>query len=270
MNNFEIIACDTDSIFFKKSGGASFSKEEMEALQTSLNSLYPETIRWELNGYFPVIVSAAAKNYLIKSEDGKIKFKGSALKDPKKEKALLDFIQRFIILLSEDKEDEVPSLYNNLVREICGLKDIGRYTKKITITEKVLNPERTNEQKVYDAVKNIEGLQEGDKVQVFFKSDRSLCLEKDFSGDYDQKGLLEKLFKSALIFENIYPVRERLLNYALKRSQDALKSVIESPEEKPKDTPQEPVTTPVKSIINQSQAVPGFNLWNVDKIRVSK
>lgn len=264
MNNFEIIACDTDSIFFKKPGGASFSKEEMEALQTSLNSLYPETIRWELNGFFPVIVSAAAKNYLIKSEDGKIKFKGSALKDPKKQRGLLEFVQKFIILLSEDKEDEIPELYNLYVREICKMPDIKRYTKKITITEKVLNPERTNEQKVYDAVKNIEGLQEGDKVQVYFKSDRSLGLEQNFDGDYDKKGLLKSLFDSALIFEAVYPVREKLMNYALKRSQDALKSLIEAPEPVKVPEPLKIPENPVKSIIKRNN-VPDFDLWSLDR-----
>lgn len=264
MNNFEIIACDTDSIFFKKPDGASFSKDEIGALQTSLNSLYPETIRWELNGYFPVIVSAAAKNYLIKSENGKIKFKGSALLDPKKPQALREFIQKFITLLSEDKSDEIEALYNFYVKEICSLKDISRYSKRVTITDKILNPARTNEQKIYDAVKNIEGLQEGDRLKVFFKADRSLALEKDFNGDYDQKGLLEGLFKSSLIFEDLYPVREKLTNYALKRSQNALKSLIEAPEA-PKVP--DPPTTPenaLKSIITHEN-VPGFDLWDLDK-----
>ncbi len=255
MNNFEIIACDTDSIFFKKLDGASFSKEEIESLQSSLNSLYPSTIKWELNGYFPVIVSAASKNYLIRSEDGKIKFKGSALRDPKKQRGLLEFVQKFITLLSEDKESEIPELYNSYVREICNLKDIKRWTKKITITEKVLNPERTNEQKVYDAVKNIEGLQEGDKIQVYFRSDRSLALEKDFDGDYDQKGLLKSLHDSALIFEDLYPVREKLPNYALKRSQDALKSLLERPEEKYIAN----LPEPLKTLVMAQETIPKPN-----------
>ena len=263
MNNFEIIACDTDSVFFKKLDGASFSKEEIEALRLSLNSLYPKTIVWELNGYFPVIVSAAAKNYLIKSEDGKIKFKGSALKDPKKEKALLEFIQTFITRLSEDREAEIPDLYNQYVREICSITNISRFTSKKTITDKVLNPERTNEQKVLDALKGEE-LQEGDKVFLFFKSDRSLCLEKHFNGDYDKKGLLEKLFKSALIFENIYLVREKLTNYALKRNQEALKSLIEAPEPVKQPEPLKIPEKPIKSIIKRNN-VPGFDLWSLDK-----
>lgn len=230
MNNFEIIACDTDSVFFKKPDGVSFSKEEIEALQNSLNSLYPQSIHWEINGYFPVIVSAAAKNYLIKSEDGKIKFKGSAIKATGKEQALREFIQTFIIRLSEDRESEIPELYNQYVKEICSITNISRFVSKKTVTASVLNPERTNERKILDALKGEE-LQEGDKVMLYFKADRSLCLEKNFNGDYDKKGLLEKLFKSALIFDQIYPVKEKLPNYALKRNQKALESFITGSEE---------------------------------------
>jgi len=101
MNNFEIIACDTDSIFFKKPTGASFSKEEIEALRLSLNSLYPKTIIWELNGCFPVIATLKAKNYAIKHQDGTIKIKGSALKATGKEKALQEFMNEFIKILLE-------------------------------------------------------------------------------------------------------------------------------------------------------------------------
>lgn len=236
MNNFEVIACDTDSLFFKKPDGSSFSKEEITTLQTSLNSLYPKTICWELNGYFPVIVSAAAKNYLIKSEDGSIKFKGSALRDPKKQRALVEFIQTFINLMAEDRESEIPTLYNKYVKEINDLKDISRFVSKKTVTASVLNPERTNEQKILDALKGEE-VQEGDKVYVYFKSDRTLSLQKHFDGDYDKKGLLDSLFKSAMIFVNIYPVKTNLLNYALKRNKTALESLINGSDEKSIPTP---------------------------------
>lgn len=228
MNNFQIIACDTDSIFFKKPDGSSFSEEEIKTLQESLNSLYPSRIRWELNDYFPVIVTLKAKNYVTKTTNGKIKIKGSALKAVGKPTGLQEFIQKFTILLSEDKQHEIVDLYNKYVNEICHISDIKRWTKKITITDKVLNPERTNEQKVYDAVKHIEGLQEGDKVQVFFRADRSLCLEQDFNKDYDKDGLLDNLYKSALIFEAVYPVKEKLLNYKLKRNKEKLELLINS------------------------------------------
>ena len=47
------------------------------------------------DGYFDTIIVLKAKNYIL-CNNGKIKYKGSALKDPKKELALKEFIDKII------------------------------------------------------------------------------------------------------------------------------------------------------------------------------
>lgn len=103
MNNFQITACDTDSIFFKKHDSSFFEKKEREELLNQLNSLMPEKIRWEINDYFPKIITLAAKNYIMVLESGEIKYKGSALKSSKTEPALREFIYKIInVMLNEE------------------------------------------------------------------------------------------------------------------------------------------------------------------------
>lgn len=228
MNNFEVIACDTDSIFFKKPSGESFSPEEIDKLNKELNSLYPDNIHWELNDYFSGIVTTKAKNYVLQTPDGKVKIKGSALKATSKELALQEFLKRFLEFLLEGKESEIVDLYNSYVKEICNLKEMKRWSYKKTITQSVLNPERTNEQKVLNAIEGMEGLQEGDKIRVFFKADETLALEEHFNGDYDKEVLLKKLFMTAKVLETVYPVKENLLNYSLKRNKKALETLFKN------------------------------------------
>ncbi len=66
--------------------------------------------------------------------------------------------------------NDIIDIYHKYIKETHNITDIKRWSTKKTITKAVLdckkkNPEaRLNERKVYDAVKDISGLQEGDKL----------------------------------------------------------------------------------------------------------
>ena len=223
MHDFQLVNADTDSISFCRRDGTPFSKEEQTALLAELNSLYPEKINWEHDGIFKKVVVLKAKNYILQTEDGKVKTKGSAIKATLKEPALKEFINRTVQLILDDK-DEFKALYDSYVKEILNITDISRWCSKKSITAAVLDPKRTNEQKVFDIIQGKE-LVEGDKIYIYFKEDGSLSLREDFANDHCRKTLLKKLYNTSEVFESVLMTEELYLNYSLKRNQKALEAM---------------------------------------------
>lgn len=229
MNNLILVNCDTDSITVCKPGGAPMSKEEQERLTVELNSIFPDGISWEDDGYFPRVVVFRAKNYVLLDEEGKITKKGSAVKATAKSIAMQEFIGRLIevLLLSEEHEfdEKIKSIYLEYVNEIMNLKDVRRYSARKTITSKIYESERTNETKVKDALEGSEYV-EGDRVRVFYKEDGTLELEENFKGDYDKKRLLKNLHDTAKIISTIIPHWKELCpNFSLVK---AYKNLLDS------------------------------------------
>lgn len=221
-NNFTIPNGDTDSISI--TNGKEFSLEDQKAVLDNLNAIFPDTIRFEHDGLYRNVVIVKAKNYVLEEMNGKKKIKGSALKATMKEKALQEFIKEITDLLLNEQKDQVINVYHKYVKEILNLKDITRWSSKKTITEKVLNPERTNEQKVLNALNGEESYQEGDKIKVYFTVDKQLKLEEHWNNDHNADILLEKLYKTLKVFETVidlslYP------NYKLKRNKKLLEEI---------------------------------------------
>jgi DNA polymerase elongation subunit (family B) len=220
-NGFKICNVDTDSLSICFMDGRDFNGEVHDILRR-LNNLYPARIRFEDDGYYKKVIVFKAKNYVL--WDGKkIKQKGSALKAGTKELALKEFMNKIVDSILNDRHD-YTDIYNEYVKEISNITDIKRWSTRKTITDKVTNAERTNEQKVLDAIKGTE-IKEGDRAYFFFKSDDTLCLIQNFNGDYSRTKLLEKLYKTAQIFETVLPVDDLFLNFKLKRNQELLKQI---------------------------------------------
>jgi DNA polymerase I len=217
-NEFKIVNADTDSISFtsgKKLAAGLF--EEHVAL---LNSLYPERIRWEDDGYYKTVVVVKAKNYVLQDEDGDVTIKGSGLKGTMKERALQQFMREVIELLLKGRKDRLVRLYETYVKRVDNLTDITDWCFKKTVTKSVLEPERTNEDRVKDAL-DLETVSEGDKVYLFFKSAEQLCLREEFDGTYDKDKLFKKLYDTLCVFETLIDV-DLFPNYALKRNKELL------------------------------------------------
>lgn len=211
-HNFLLSNCDTDSVMFCKPDGVEFSIEEQEDLLKELNSLFPKRIHFEHDGLFSRVLVLKAKNYVL--WDGKkLKIKGSALKASTKEKALKELIKEIIDSLLNERSD-LLEIYHRYIKECMNVKDITRWASRKTITEAVMNPERTNEQKVADALEGEE-FQAGDRVYTYFKSDGSLELVKNFNGDYDQYKLMEKVYKTFQIFDSVIDLQD-FIKYHLK------------------------------------------------------
>jgi DNA polymerase I len=209
-----LVNCDTDSITFAYKDGRDLTEEQRKDLIKDLNSKYPDRIRFEDDGYYKTIIVLKAKNYIL--YDGKkIKTKGSSLKDAKKEKALKEFMFKIVEAII-DGRNNYADIYQQYVLEAANIKDISRWASKKTISKKVLTNDRTNEARIREAIEGEE-IVEGDKVYMYFKSDGTLALADKFDGDYNKAKMLEKVYKTALTFENVIP-KETFINYKLKKN----------------------------------------------------
>lgn len=211
---FKLVNADTDSISYEPNDNKSIEEHLKE-----INSLSPELIVWEDDGVYDGILVAKAKNYALKQGD-EVTIKGSALKATMKEMALRNFLDDSLNYLLEGKIDKVETLYKDLAKQIKDITYIGPWCSKKTITDKVLKPKRTNEQRILDALKG-EHVQEGDKIRVFFETPEKLCLEKNFSGIYDEDKLYEKLYKTVKVLEPVLDM-DKFLNYKLKKNKTNL------------------------------------------------
>lgn len=211
-HNFQIVNADTDSISFCKEDKSFIDLEHRKTIIKEINDISPEFMQWADDGYYKKVVVLKAKNYVLQKEDGKTTFKGSSFKDQKKEPALREFMKEIINEILIERYDYL-TVYERYVQEILTLKDITRWCSKKTITPAVLNAKRKQEQDVLDAIKGTEYV-EGDKVYVFFKKDKSLCLKEKFREDYSKKHLLKRLYDTVKIFENIVDVK-KFPNYSL-------------------------------------------------------
>lgn len=222
-NRLVLVNCDTDSISYCKQDRSSFSEDERESLLSSLNQNYPEKIRFEDDGYYPTVIVLKAKNYIL--WDGKrIKTKGSALKATTKEKALKEMIDETVGFILEGKEEKLVDLYHKYIKEALGVTNIKRWASRKSVTEAVLNPERTNEQKVADALQGQQ-FQPGDRRYFYFKSDGSLSVVENFDGDYDKYKLIEKIWKTLQIFSTVVDTTV-FPKYHLKTKRHLLETIL--------------------------------------------
>ena len=223
--DFILGPCDTDSISFCRQDGTFFTKEERATLLAELNALFPETIKFEDDGFFPKVIAIKTKNYILLDENGKLKVKGSALKKSTSEKAIKEYFTQFIDYLVYDKQDKLVELYEKYVKEAMVVTDMSRWVTRKTITSKVLEGTRTNETKVMDAIEGS-AYKEGDRIYTFYKPDESLCLLENFTGEYDKMKLVKKLHTATKTFSTVIDVG-LFKNYALKKNQDDLMRLVE-------------------------------------------
>lgn len=214
-HDFKLVNADTDSIMISKACGGQFSEKERQDLLQELNSLFPEKIKFEDDGYYERVCILKAKNY-ITLQDGKIKKKGSSLKSSKTEKALSRFMDEIIstLLYSDKVNVDLLDVYNKYIIEVHRLTDIQDWTSKKTVTKSVLEPSRTNEQRVLDAI-GTKTVQAGDKVYVYFTEDGNLKLAENWSGDHDVVKLMKRIYSTLTIFKNVINL-EQFPKYHLK------------------------------------------------------
>lgn len=261
-HQFSLINVDTDSIMVCHPEGRPFTIEEQKILINELNAQFPEHIQWDEDGYFHKVIVIKAKNYIL-FDGEKRKIKGSSIRDSKKEPALKEMMERMIqtILDNDDQfEEKLNIIYLEYIKEVLNIKDIHRWCQKKTITKAILACEnhekmdqitkkekkiRKNESNIWDATKNIEGLQEGDKIYVYpailetksiekinkkgqknVKNEEILGLKLDLNwiNDHHINRLLKRVIDTVYIFESIINM-DKFINFSLKKNQLLLKDL---------------------------------------------
>lgn len=245
--NFIIGPVDTDSISYCKPDMAAFNPEELKSLIAELNSISPEFMQWEDDGYYPACIALKAKNYVL--WDGKKKtIKGSAFKTSSKELALKEMMEEMVDAMIFEKEDTLVDIYHKYIKEAMNVQDISRWSQKKTITRAILDCEkptdktRKNESKVWDAIANEDDKQEGNKIMLYpailsiqveektLKNGKvkkkeikevGLKLDKYWTGDHDPEKFVERVYDTVCIFESILDM-SKFINYTLVKNKDLL------------------------------------------------
>lgn len=214
---------DTDSISFYKPGYSEFTKKEQEQLISQVNEIMPGLVEYEHDGYFEHFIVVKAKNYVMQEKgQDKLKMKGSSILDQKKEPALRELMNSFIDNILETEGENLVEIYESYIQEAMNIKDISRWATKKSITKKVLNPGRANEQKVLDAVQHKD-IQEGDKVWLFTAIDG--MKKKVVKGEvqYDKKGNAKMVENCILKLQEDWQSGEEDKLHYVKRAYDTVK-----------------------------------------------
>jgi len=253
---YQLVNVDTDSFSVTRNGQV-ITKEFFSRELKELNSIYPELIKWEDDGIYEKVIVIRAKNYVL-VKDGKVKYKGSAILDQKKEPALVEMLEKMIEAMLANEIENLPNIYNEYIKEAMRIKDINRWVMKRTVTEAVLaasDPEaRAHERKVYDAIQEtirlgiVEGVQEGDKVWMyeaidgeiqevkkgeptFYKTGLPKMIPKKVLKDYrlwkhdeNQKHYLKRILDTVYILESVLKI-EQFPDYTIKKNEPLLNSL---------------------------------------------
>lgn len=244
-HDWKLVNLDTDSLSFCKKDGSAYTKEEEDMIFRELNGImYSE---WEDDGVFDQVLVLKAKNYVLKPKGSdKLKFKGSSITDTKKEPALKEMLDKYLLDLLEGGHNLI-SIYHDYMKEAYNIKDPQRWAIKKSVTASVLNPERKNEQSVLDAIKH-KSPREGEKYflytaldgerqdikkgePVFLKSGKAKmipnnilkCVE-DWDNDSYRDHYIKRVYATTKILENILDM-DKFTKYHLKSNQVLLQQL---------------------------------------------
>jgi DNA polymerase elongation subunit (family B) len=248
--NYIPVSNDTDSISFRKPDGSPFTDQEQQELIDEINALMPSKIEFEHDGYFETVLVVKAKNYIMRDYNGKVKYKGSSIKDQKKEPALREMLGELILDLMDTNGKNLKDIYHKYIKEAMDIQDINRWSVKKSISDKVLNPSRKNEQVILDAVKH-RNPREGDKFYLYTALDgerQSIskgepvflkngspkmepnnilkCVE-DWSGDEYKEHYVKRVYMTLSILENLIDLDE-FVKYHNKSNHKKLQELIKS------------------------------------------
>lgn len=249
-HDFIIGPSDTDSISFCKPDMSPFSEEEQKLLLQELNDISPDFMEWEDDGYYQSCIALRAKNYVL--YDGKKKtVKGSAFKTSSKEIALKEFMEELVDAMILDKMGDLVGIYTKYIKEALNVQDIHRWCQKKTITESVIdsaNGGRKNETDVWDAIKNEDDRQQGNKVFLYpvilgthtipggvskktgkplkdkVKEITGLRMDKYWNNDHDVEKLVERVVATLQIFELVLDM-DQFIDYSTKKNKSLLEEL---------------------------------------------
>lgn len=187
-----VIEIDTDGVFFQPPAGIETLEQEVAYIE-KIGSVLPEGIRLAHDGRFKAMISLKMKNYVLATYDGRLIFKGSALRSRADEPFGLKFISDAAECLLSGQKEKVKELYQQLARRInAGELAVDEFARRERVTEKTFTS--SSKKRLAAAA---QGAKVGDYVRVYQRSDGSIGLVEDYNHDEDRHYLLDKLYKFA-------------------------------------------------------------------------
>lgn len=253
-HDFIIGPTDTDSISYCKSDMTPFTPDELDSLLKELNEISPDFMEWEDDGYYKSCIALRAKNYVL--FDGKTKTtKGSAFKTSSKEPAMKEFMQELVDeMLNDNNINVLRDIYIRYVKEALNVADISRWASKKTITEAITkcgDPKekvRKQEKDIWDAIKNEDDKQEGNKIYVYpvvlgehtilggvsektgkplkdkVREVTGLKLTKHWNNDHNVLKLVERCYATLEIFKSVVDMNQ-FIDYTKKKNLSLLEKL---------------------------------------------
>jgi hypothetical protein len=150
--------------------------------------------------------------------------------------------------ITEEQQEKIRKIYHKYIKEACDVQDITRWAVKKSVSDKVLNPQRTNERVILDAIKHKDP-REGDKYflytaldgmrqkvakgePVFLKNgDPSLIpnnilkLTEEWSGDEYKEHYVKRVYMTLCILENLLDIG-KFIKYHNKSNKKKLEELI--------------------------------------------
>jgi NurA-like 5'-3' nuclease len=231
------------------------TEEEIAALTKEINDLSPEFMIWSDDGYYDACLVLKAKNYVLVKK-GKYEYRGSALKDTKKEPALIEFLHVAIKDIIENEARDITNIYHRYIKEAMNITDIARWQTKKAVTKAIYESERANETKVLDAMNEAvrlgvaQGWQEGDKMWLyntidgevqkkakgellFFKDGRPQMKPNEilrdvrlFDGNYTKLHYVGRVYKTLEILSSAINM-DLITDYTLKSKSEELNNLTQ-------------------------------------------
>ena len=135
--------------------------------------------------------------------------------------------------ISEKKQQKLLNLYNSMIKNVNNIEDISLWAKKFTITEKVMDAERTAQQKIKDAIdteEDEEKVVEGDKIYLYATIDDKLKRTDKWDichPDHDVDSFIKYIYDTTKIFEALIEM-SRFEKYHLKSKKKLLDKLLRS------------------------------------------
>ena len=201
---------------------------------------------------------------LDEAGEPKVKFKGSSIRDSKKEPRLRRFLMDVLDMLlktDDGHEESLVRLYKRLCKDVLEFKDVRDWVVKKSVSKSILEANgdenaRPHEKQPMDAINEaieagvLKSIQEGDKIWVYraklgqrqakakgelrFYKKTGLPIMEDFSGyrfpelhkdDHDQDHYLNRAYDTLMIIENLLD-KTKFYNYSKTKQKKYLKELM--------------------------------------------
>ena len=187
-----VIEIDTDGVYFVPPESVQGEPSERSYVE-SAGAFLPEGVRLAFDGRYAQMISLKAKNYVLKTYEGKTILKGASLRSRADERYGRRFLEQAIQFLLDHNPLGASELYAQTIDDLLNhrvpIENLARRERVNNKTFQSRNKAR--------AAAVVQGISIGEYVHLYEKADGTLGLLSDYSNDENVKLYMEKLYRFA-------------------------------------------------------------------------